>query len=87
MPNSNFNLRKIAPEVMLLLKKEAAKQKTSINSLLLKIIDQGLGIAQTTKKTIFHDLDHLAGTWNSKEKKEFDDNIKSFENIDEELWL
>ena len=87
MPTFNFNLRKIAPEVMLLLKKEAVKQKISINSLLLKIIDQGLGIAHPVKKVIFHDLDHLAGTWSSKEKKEFDANIKSFENIDEELWL
>jgi hypothetical protein len=87
MPASNFNLRKIAPEVMLLLKKEAVKQKISINSLILKIIDQGLGITHPVKKVIFHDLDYLAGTWSNKEKKEFDDNIKPFENIDEELWL
>lgn len=87
MPTSSFNLRKISPEVMLLLKKEAIKQKISINSLLLKIIDQGLGIAHPIKKPIFHDLDHLAGTWSNKEKKEFDENIKSFENIDKELWL
>lgn len=87
MSNSNFNLRKIAPEVMLLLKKEAVKQKISINSLILKIIDQGLGISHPMKKTTFHDLDYLAGTWNSKEKKEFDDSVKSFQNIDMELWL
>lgn len=87
MPTSNFNLRKIAPEVMSLLKEEAVKQKISINSLLLKIIDQGLGIAHPIKKATFHDLDHLAGTWSGKEKKEFDDTIKSFEKIDEELWL
>lgn len=86
MAPSNFNLRNITPSVMLLLKKEAAKQKISINSLLLKIIDQSLGITHPLKRVIFHDLDHLAGTWNNKEKKEFDDNIKSFEKIDEELW-
>lgn len=86
MATSNFNLRKITPKAMLLLKKEAIKQNLSINTLLLKIIDQGLGITHSTKKTIFHDLDYLAGTWSSKEKKEFDENIKSFDNIDEELW-
>ncbi|MBA3722487.1 MAG: antitoxin [Parachlamydiaceae bacterium] len=87
MSASNFNLRNVAPDVMLLLKKEAAKQKISINSLILKILEHGLGISHSTKKIVFHDLDHLAGTWTSKDKKEFDDHIKSFENIDRDLWL
>lgn len=83
---SNFNLRNVAPGVMSLLKKKATKQKISINSLILQIIEQDLGIAHPTKKTVFHDLDHLAGTWSNKDKKAFDDNIKCFENIDKELW-
>lgn len=86
MSTSNFNLRKVPSDVMLLLKKEAAKKKISINSLILQIIEQGIGITHLTKKTVFHDLDHLAGTWSTKDKKTFDDNIRSFENIDEELW-
>lgn len=86
MSTSNFNLRNVAPNVMLLLKREATKQKVSINSLILQIIEQRLGIAQPTKKTIFHDLDHLAGTWSNKDKKVFDDKIKSFEKIDKDLW-
>lgn len=87
MSTSNFNLRNVASEVMLLLKKKARKQKISINSLILQIIEQNLGIARQTKKAIFHDLDHLAGTWDKEEKKIFDDNVKSFEKIDKELWL
>jgi len=86
MSASNFNLRNVAPDVMSLLKREATKQKISINSLILQIIEQNLGIAHPTKKAVFHDLDHLAGTWSNKDKKAFDDNIKSFENIDKELW-
>jgi hypothetical protein len=85
MPTSNFNLRNVPPDVMSLLRREATKQKLSINSLILQIIEQGLGIAHPTKKAVFHDLDHLAGTWSNKDKKAFDDNIKSFENIDKEL--
>ena len=86
MSTSNFNLRNVTPDVMSLLKKKATKQKISINSLILQIIEQGLGIAHPTKKTVFHDLDHLAGTWSRKDKKAFDDNIKSFESLDKELW-
>lgn len=86
MATSNFNLRKIAPEVMSLLKREATNQKISVNTLILQFIEHGVGIARCTKKAVFHDLDHLAGTWSHKDKKTFDDNIKSFENIDKELW-
>lgn len=82
MPTSNFNLRNIAADVMSLLKKEAFKRKISINLLILQIIEQGLGISHPTKKAVYHDLDHLAGTWSNQDKKAFDDNIKSFENID-----
>ena len=87
MSTSNFNLRNIAPDVMSLLKKEATKQKISINSLILLIVERGLGIARQTKKNVFHDLDYLAGTWSDKDKKTFDDSTKSFEKIDKEFWL
>lgn len=86
MSASNFNLRKVTPNVMSLLKKEAAKQKISVNSLILQIIEQGLGVTHQTKKTAYHDLDSLAGTWTPADKKTFDDNVKSFDKIDKELW-
>jgi hypothetical protein len=86
MSTANFNLRNIASNVMSMLKKKATQQKISVNSLIVQIIEQGLGIAHPTKKVIFHDLDHLAGTWSDKDKKVFEDNIKSFEKIDKDLW-
>jgi hypothetical protein len=86
MATSNFNLRNIAPDMSLLLKREAIKRNISVNSLILQIIEQGLGIAHPAKKTVFHDLDYLAGTWSHEDKKVFDDNIKFFKNIDKELW-
>lgn len=86
MSASNFNLRNISPEIMTRLKKEASKQNQSVNSYILKLIEKGLGISYQTKKPVFHDLDILAGTWSQEEKKAFDKKIKSFEQIDEELW-
>lgn len=86
MSTSNFNLRNIPPDVMLSLKKEATKQKTSINSLILLIVERGLGIPRQSKKIVFHDLDYLAGTWSDNDKKTFEHNTKFFEKVDEELW-
>jgi hypothetical protein len=87
MPELNFNLRNIAPNVMVLLKKEAVKQKTSVNSVILQMIEQGVGVTHKRKKTVYHDLDHLIGTWTDEDKKEFDEYTKCFEKIDPELWL
>lgn len=82
MQSSNFKLRKIPPKIMTLLKKKAAKQKLSINSLILQIIEQDLGAIQPKKKVTYDDLDYLAGTWTEQDKKDFDQNIKFFENIE-----
>jgi hypothetical protein len=86
MPAMNFNLRNVKPQVMSLLKDEALKQNISINSLILQLVEQGVGFASKQKKTVYHDLDHLAGTWSSNDKKSFDKKMKPFEEIDEELW-
>ena len=45
MSASNFNLRGIPSEVMVLLKKEAARLHTSVNALVLKMIERGLGFS------------------------------------------
>lgn len=82
--STNFNLRGIPPEVMLSLKKEAKRLRTSVNLLVLKMIERGLGF--TCEKTAHHDLDYLAGTWSAIEEKEFKKAIQPFEQIDKELW-
>ncbi len=40
MSSSNFNLRSISPELMLLLKREAKKLDISVNMLILKLIEK-----------------------------------------------
>lgn len=87
MSSASFNLRNLTPDMMASLKRKAAQKKVSVNTLLLQIISQDLGISKPTKKTIYHDLDHLAGTWNDEDKKEFEENTVFFEKIDEDLWL
>lgn len=86
MLSSNFNLRNISNGVMASLKKKADEQKISVNSLILQIIENDLGFSHTKKKAVFHDLDYLAGTWSDKDLKMFEENTKSFEKIDKELW-
>ncbi len=84
MSASNFNLRGIPAEVMNLLKREAKRLHTSVNALVLKMIERGLGF--TCEKIAHHDLDHLANSWSHAEEKAFRENTQPFEQIDKELW-
>ena len=70
MAPSNFNLKGISPEVMLRLKEEAQKLQTSVNPLILNLIEEGIGLSR--KKRTYHDLDHLANSWSSEEEKAFE---------------
>lgn len=84
MSASNFNLRGIPSEIMSQLKQEAKRLHISINTLVLKLIERGLGF--TREKPIHQDLDHLAGSWSAADEKLFKENTQSFEQIDQDLW-
>lgn len=71
---------------MTLLKREAKEHKTSVNLLILKFVEQGIGFSGKTKRTLHHELDSLSGTWTMQDKKDFDENVQSFETIDKDLW-
>ncbi len=86
MASSNFNLRDIPADVMIVLKKEAKRLQTSVNSLILKLLQKGLGVSGEIVKPVYHDLDHLAGSWSTQDCKQFEEKTKAFERIEKELW-
>ncbi len=85
MSTINFNLRGIEPKVMALLKKEAAKQQTSINAVILNCIEQNMGYCHKISNPTYDDLDYLAGTWKTEDAKAFNKNIAFFEKTDKDL--
>ncbi len=68
------------------LKREAKKLHISVNSLILRLIASGLGVTKEARRPKYHDLDHLAGTWSSRDVKEFQKNTQAFETIDRDIW-
>ncbi|MBI4651780.1 antitoxin [Candidatus Desantisbacteria bacterium] len=81
---STITVRGIDNEVSKALKEKAKENRTSVNSIVLEVIKEALGLIK--RKTIYHDLDHLAGTWNEKDFKDFQNKITDFETIDENMW-
>ncbi len=77
MASSNFTLRGIPSEVMLLLKREAKRLRISVNALVLKMIKRELGF--TCEKLVHRDLDHLAGSWSAEEERVFKENTLFFQ--------
>jgi hypothetical protein len=63
-----------------MLKKEAKRLRTSVNMVVLQMIKWSLGFA--CERTLYHDLDHLAGSWTADEEKIFKENTKAFGKID-----
>lgn len=83
---NSLSLRGVEDEVKKRIKQEAKTAGTSVNALILDYIHRGIGYDPARSREHHHDLDHLAGTWSEKDKKEFEDAIGSMDKIDEEMW-
>ncbi|MEK6590615.1 MAG: antitoxin [Nitrospinota bacterium] len=81
-----ITIRGIDDEIAMALKKQAKKENTSINSIVLKIVKESLGLRKKGRTVTYTDLDHLAGTWDEKDYTEFQNRVADFEVIDENLW-
>lgn len=82
----NIHLRNVNSNLMNKLKSEATKQDLSMNTLILNLLNRGLGLRSKLSLPSYHDLDKLAGTWDKQQAKTFLKQIADFEQIDEELW-
>lgn len=84
---ANLSLRGMDPEVLDSLKKQAASEGASVNTVILRLIGQGIGkVAKKPLKQRYGDLDALAGAWSEEETSEFAAATQSFEAIDTALW-
>ena len=68
------------------LKEKAKQEGTSVNAALVKLVQEELGLKKKRRTVVHNDLDHLAGTWNDKDYKEFMKRVEDFEKIDKHLW-
>lgn len=61
---------------MVVLQQESKKMKISVNSLILRLIEQGIGFRAKSKMVKHHDIDFLIGTWSAEEAQAFDATIE-----------
>ncbi len=84
---NTISLRGIDNELKQRLQEEAGKKQSSVNSLILSLLRESMGMSKTRSRyTGHHDLDALAGTWSEEEAREFLASVEAFEEIEEHLW-
>ena len=79
-----LTLRQIPEEVEDELRQRASQNGTSLNHTAIDALRRGLGLAPPVRRR--RDLSCLAGKWTDEEADAFDENVRIFEQIDEELW-
>ena len=78
---SQITLRKIPENVERQIRRIARETNKSINKTIIDLLKKSLGFQDEEYK--MRDLSDLAGTWSEEEAREFEENTKGFEQIDE----
>lgn len=92
MPSShacmpNLSVRGVDPSTLASLKALAGKEGVSVNTLVLRLIDQGLGKGPGKPAKRRHDdLGALVGIWSAEEAAEFEAATAPFREIDPDFW-
>ena len=80
-----ITIRGMEPEIEKKIRKIARESGKSLNSIILDMIYKYTGYYQQGRKPA-NSLRELAGGWSEQDALEIVDSIKSFEQIDEEMW-
>lgn len=82
-----FIIRNIDEKLYEKIRKQAEINSTSINKLVLSIIETEFGFSKRIKKPKkYTDLDNLFGGWGKEDYDLISKNINEQRKIDEELW-
>lgn len=81
-----LTLRGIDKELAGKLEELSRSERESMNSLILRLLRDRLGLAKQKFRQNHDDLDDLAGTWTEKDRREFEASTAVFSQIDEDLW-
>jgi len=84
---TNLSIRGLDAKALAELKTRAAMEDASVNTLVVRFIEQGLGHRRAKPGLRRHDdLDTLAGTWHKNEGIDFERGVAPFGEVDPQLW-
>ena len=81
-----ITVRNLPPAVAKAVWEKARKERLSFNKAIVKLLEVATGVAEREEPVVYHDLDHLAGTWSEAEYEEFMEAARQHRTIDPEMW-
>jgi plasmid stability protein len=58
----------------------------SMNRAILEVLRESLGVTNSPRRVVHHDLDALAGTWSQADRHAFDKATQPLSCVEEDLW-
>lgn len=84
---ANLSIRGLDDEALAELKTRAVRENASVNTLVLRLIEQGLGRQRAKPGLRRHDdLDALAGSWHKRDAAAFERATAPLGEVDAKLW-
>lgn len=81
-----ITLRIDDPAMEKMLRRKAKESGKSLNKVVLELLRGGAGMKRDKKVAPGASLAEFAGKWTEKDVREFEEAIRSCEQIDEEMW-
>ncbi len=84
---ATMRIRGLEPKVLARLKRQAEHEGSSLNKLVLRLVQGDVSARAQGKAPQAHDdLDALAGTWSAQQARQFDLVTAPFSGVDPALW-
>jgi len=83
-----LTIRGIPDEVEKVIEREAKRKRKSKNKIVVSLLEQATRVkpSKSNGVKLFHDLDHLFGSWSPKQAERFEKHLRNHRKIDEDLW-
>jgi hypothetical protein len=82
---TTMSIRGLDPKELARLKRQAKREGSSLNSLVLRLV-QGNAAARDKARQTYDDLDALAGTWSAQQARQFDQATAPFSEFGPAVW-
>lgn len=83
---ATMSIRGLNDQALTRLKSQAKQEGSSLNSLVLRLLQDAGNSIQPSALKKFDDLNALAGTWSDEETQAFERNTAAFAEVDAALW-
>lgn len=85
-PLKPITLRNLPEPVARAVREQAAKYQVSLNKAVIQLLEEAVGTSPKPRTRVYHDLDHLSGSWTEEEARAAEETLAEVRRIDPEMW-